>query len=370
MKKILCLFFILCNIFLSGCFNYRDMDKILFATAVIIDTDEKGNPVIYVESFKPEKTPSGAAGSGQRVLFRGSRKTIFETFRDIDLSSSYKLNYTQTRALIFTEKAAEKDMCKFIDIFARDQEFVLRSYIAVLRGDPQKLINTDLKEQEYIGVFVNDVIRNVPTSSRAVTTTLNDFLNSIYTTQSTSVLTMIELKSDQPEPKVEINNGAIIKNCKLVDILKTHDSLGYNFLIDNIKAGSLEVTNPSSPDNYISLEILSSKTYTKIHYDNKNVVVKKIITVRAAIAETEDHFHMDDITMTKLKQEAEKNIKDSCNSVFEKYKMKKLDIFNIQQYFERKYPKVKLQNPLEQSSLQLDINVNIEGPPTKNNFKY
>lgn len=369
MKKLLCLFFILCSIFLDGCFNYNDLDKALFVTAIVIDADVDGNPIIYIESFKPEKTPSGTAGSGQRILFRGSRKTIFETLRDIDMSSSYKLNYTQTKAIIFTEKAAQKNMCDFIDIFSRDQEFVLRSYIAVLKGDPEKFINTKLKEQEYIGVFINDVIRNIPASSRSVTATLNDFLNSIYTQQHTSVLTMIELKSDQPESKLALNGGAIIKDCKLVDILKKQDGLGYNFLVDDINGGSLEITNPTLPDNYITLEILRSKTRTKIYYNNKNILVKKIINIKTSVAEAENQFLMDDATVTKLKQEAQKNIRDSCHNVFEKYKLKKMDIFHIQQCFERKYPRIKIQNPLEQSSLEVEVNINIEGSSRKTNFE-
>lgn len=369
MRRFLCLFLMICCFSLTGCFNYRDLDKVLFATSVIVDVDNNGNPIIYVEAFKPERTLQATAGSSQRILFRGSRKTIFETLRDIDMSSSYKLNYTQTRAIIFTEKAAEKSMCDFIDIFGRDQEFVIRSYIAVLKGNPEKFINTFLKEQEYIGVFINDLIHNVPASSRAVITTLNDFLNSIYTAEHTSVLTMLELKSDQPESKIELSNGAIIKDCKMIDNLKTQDGLGYNFLIDNINGGSLEITNPDSYSKYVSLEILKAKTKTKIYYEDGEINLKKIINVKTSIAETEDKININNKTINKLQQEAEKNIKDSCNNVFEKYKFKNIDIFQIHENFERKYPRIKVKNPIKHTHLDLDVNVDIEGSSTKSNFR-
>ncbi|MBV4415677.1 Ger(x)C family spore germination protein [Clostridium tyrobutyricum] len=369
MKKIFCIFIIFCSCFLGGCFNYNDIDKAIFVTSVIIDVDANKNPVLYVEAFKPERNLNETGGSSQRILFRGSRKTLFETMRDINMSSSYKLNYTQLRGIIFTEKAAESNLYDYIDYFARDQESVLRSNLLVLNGDPDKFIKTVLKEQEYIGIFINDLIKNIPVSSRAIINSLNGFLNEIYSRHSIAVIPMIELKLDQPEPKIQLTDGAIIENYKMVDILRLGDELGYNFLTDNIKSGSLEVTNPSSCSNYVSLEILKSKTKSNIYMGRKNIVVKKTINLKATVAEAQNRINLDEDTMKKLEQEAEKNIKDACNNVFEKYKLKKLDIFDIGEDFQRKYPKSNIDNPIEQSQLQLDVNVNLEGSSDKTNFR-
>lgn len=73
--------------------------------------------------------------------------------------------------------------------------------------------------------------------------------------------------------------------------------------------------------------------------------------------------------MNSCRYEAEKNIKDACNNVFEKYKFKKLDIFDIGEDFQRKYPKSNIDNPIEQSQLQLDVNVDLEGSSDKTNFR-
>ncbi|MCH4199081.1 MAG: Ger(x)C family spore germination protein [Clostridium tyrobutyricum] len=369
MKKIFCIFIIFCSCFLGGCFNYNDIDKVIFVTSIIIDVDTNGNPILYVESFKPERTLNASAGSSQRILFKGSRKTLFETIRDINMSSSYKLNYTQLRGIIFTEKAAESNLYDYIDYFERDQESVIRSNLLVLKGDPDTFIKTVLKEQEYIGIFINDLIKNIPASSRAIVNSLNGFLNEIYSRQSISIIPMIELKLDQPEPKIQLTDGAIIENYKMVDTLRLGDELGYNFLTDNIKSGSLEVTNPSSSNNYVSLEILRSKTKCSIYMDGKNIIVRKKINLKATVAEAQNRINLNHDTIEKLEQEAEKNIKDACNDVFEKYKLKKLDIFNIGEDFQRKYPKSNIDNPIEQSQLQLDVNVNVEGSSDKTNFR-
>lgn len=369
MKKLICSFIILSITLFTGCFNYKDIDKVIFATAIIIDVDNDGNPIIYVEAFKPARGSNGASGKGERVLFKGSRKTLFETERDINLSSSYKINFTQNRAIIFTQKAAEKNMYDFIDFFDRDQEFVIRSDIAILKGSPEKLINAKLKEQEYIGLFIHDLIYNIPVSSRAVITSLNDFLNKIHSKNNTSVLTMIELKQDQVEDKVEISNAAIVKDCKMVDILRRSEGLGYNFLVDNIKGGSLEVPNPDSPKKFVSLEILKNKTNTNVYYDGEKITVKKVINTRATVAEVQNRINLNTDTMNQLQKNAEKNISKACNNVFNEYKQKNLDIFNIGEDFQRSYPREKLENIIGKCNLELEVNVNIEGSSDKTNFR-
>ena len=53
-KKILVIIcLILMNCFsMTSCFSYRDINKLLFVTAIIIDVDDNNNPILYAEAFK------------------------------------------------------------------------------------------------------------------------------------------------------------------------------------------------------------------------------------------------------------------------------------------------------------------------------
>jgi spore germination protein KC len=369
MKRILCSFLILSSCLLSGCFNYHDIDKVIFATAVIVDVNEVGNPVVYVEGFKSDRNVSSNGGKNQKVLFKGSKKTLFETLRDIAMSSSYKINYTNTRVILLTEKAAEKNMADFIDFLDRDKEFIIRSYLAVLKGDPEKFINTSFNEQEFIGMYIYNLTRNVSPSSRAIITTLNDFLNSIYSPSGTSIISMVQLKKDSPEAKIELSNGAIIKDFKMVDILDNREGLGYNFFIDNVKSGSLEVTNPDSTEKFLSLEIVKNRTNTNIYYNGNDIKIKKTINTSVSVAEAQNRINLNTITIDKIKKAAEDNIRESCYEIFNKYKGKNLDIFKINDNFYRKYPRANVSNPLEKSYLDLEVNVEVSGSSNKLNFR-
>lgn len=369
MKKTLLYFIIFTTFLLNGCFNYKDIDKVLFVTSVIVDIDNNRSPVIYVEAFKPTRGGKGESGKGERVLYKGTGKTIFEVVRDLNLSSSYKLNYTQNRGVIFTEKAARECLADYIDFFDRDQELVVRAYLTIYKGDPQKLINAKLKEQEYIGLFIFDLIYNIPASSRGIILRLNDVLNQNYTKSKTSVVTMISMKDDGTSEKIEVSNGAIIKDLKMVDALDRRQALGYNFLTDNIKRGTLEAGNPSANGKYITLEILKSKTKTKINYDGESIKIKKIINTRTSIAEAQEKFKFTKENVRELEKNAESNIKDACEGIFNDYKGKDLDIFNVSDDFYRKYPKAKINDVFSKSQLEVEVHVYVEGSSDKTNFR-
>lgn len=369
MKRFFLCFIIFTTFLLNGCFNYRDIDKVLFVTSVIVDIDNNNSPVIYLEAFKPTRGGKGESGKGERILFKGTGKTLFEVVRDLNLSSSYKLNYTQNRGIIFTEKVAESCLSDFIDFFDRDQELVVRSDLTIYKGDPEKLMNAKLKSQEFIGLFIHDLIYNIPASSRGIILSLNDFLNKSYSKNNTTVVTMIAMKENQTEDKIEVSNGAIIKDLKMVDTLDRKAGEGYNFLIDNIKGGTLEVGNPSADRKFVTLEILKSKTDTKISYDGKSVNVKKVIYTKTSIGEAQQKFIYNKGTIKQLEKNAESNIKMACNKIFEEYKKKDLDIFNISDDFNRNYPKEKTDDILSKAQLEVEVHVYIEGSSDTTDFR-
>ena len=161
---------------MTSCFSYRDINKILFVTALLVDVDDDGMPILYAEAFRGIRG-SSPEGLDERILFKGKGKTMFEAVRDMNAIASYKLNYTQNKAIIFTQKAAEAGVDNFIDFSDRDQELLIRPYIAVFIGDPEKLIKLDIVQEKYIGILLVQIIDNIGSSSRAVTLSFNTFLN-------------------------------------------------------------------------------------------------------------------------------------------------------------------------------------------------
>jgi len=368
-KKVLVIICIIMNCFsMTACFSYRDINRVLFVTALTIDVDAIGNPVIYAEAFMGVKgtTPGGM---DERILFNGKGKTVFEAIRDMNATSSYKLNYTQNKVIIFTQRAAEFGLENFIDLLDRDQELLVRPYIVIYSGDPQKLMKLKITQEKYIGFFMTELIQNIGSSPRAVILTLNDFYNQRVTGDKTYVITMIDIPKGGLEDKLKIDGGAVIQDDKMVSKLDSTEGLGFNFLKDTLSSGVLEVTNPCDINKFVTLEIEDSKTKTEISYDDNIVYLKKKIKVKVDFGEAQKRIILTNENISKMEIKAEDNIKKACINLFLKYKGKGIDIFEIKDKFYQKYPKIDIPNIISKTELKVEVEVDITNTGDTKNFK-
>ena len=367
-KKMAISFVILSSFLLSSCFSYKDINQLLFVTSVIVDIDKDNRPVIFVEAFKAYRNASQSSEKGQRVLARGTGKTAYEALRDINLSTSFRLNFTQNKAIVFTTRAAQCGIDNWVDIFERDQEFVIRPYLVATDESPEDLLNNKIAAQDYLGIVLKDLIDNEGASTRAVRLALNEYLSRRLIGSQTEVVTLISVKKNQPEERLEIQGGVILKDDKMMDILPRSEGQGYNFLMNSLKTGSLEISNPEQNDTFISLNVLANHTKTEIFYNGSTIKLKKTIKVKTNIEEIEKKARLTDDVIKQLEDKSEDNIKKACNKVFEKYKEQNLDIFRVQETFERKYPRIKVENPLKITELEVEVIENLEGSPDTQDF--
>lgn len=362
MKKIIIILILMLSSMLTGCFNYRDLNRVVFSTSVVVDVNDDGSPILYIEAFKPLRGSGKDSGKGERLLFMAKGKTILEAIRDADLSTSYKLNFTQNKAVIFTKKSAEYGIDNFIDIFDRAQEFLSRQYVFVYFGETEKLLKAKLKDEEYIGLHLADLIQNQGTSSRTVEINIHDYYNQRLIGDDVSLVTVIDIKKGQPEEKLEVNGAVVVKNDKMVSYLQKQDGQKYNFLMNNIVSGTLEPENPEDKNKFVTLEILRSKTRTKLTYKNNRILLKKEIDIKTTFAETQKSIKFNQSELNKIKASAEFNVKSLCTQLFDEYKKNGLDIFQIQEEFERQYPKEKkIDDIIKKTDIQIEVNLQIEG---------
>ena len=113
----------------SGCFNYNDINKVTFSTSIIFYVDDLNQCVIYLDCVKPYRSANDSSDKGRRIIYKGTGKTALEALNSINSVSSYKLNYSQTRAYIFTEKAARNGIKKFLDLINNNSEFQIRDSV-------------------------------------------------------------------------------------------------------------------------------------------------------------------------------------------------------------------------------------------------
>ena len=368
-KKVLIMICVILNcLILSSCFSYKDINRILFVTALMIDVDEEGRPILYAEAFRGVRV-AAAEGLDQRVIFKGTGKTVFEAVRDMNAVATFKINYAQNKVIIFTERAVEFGVEDFIDFLDRDQELLVRPNIVVFRGDPEKLMKLELIQEKYIGTLIRRIIENIGTSSRAVTISFNEFYNQRTIGDKTNVVTILQIKKDTLEPKLQVSGGAVIKDDKMVSTLAREEGQGFNFMMDNVKSGTLEITNPSDINKFITLEIKSSDTKTKVNYYDNILHFKKIIKVKVDFGEAQKKIILTKENISMIQEKSEDNIEKACNKLFQKYKGMNLDIFDIKETFYAKYPKEKVEDIINVTELEVEAEVEIMNTGDIKNFE-
>lgn len=368
-KKVLIISCIIMNCFImSSCFSYRDINKVLLITALVVDVDNTGNPIVYGEAVKGTRGTS-PQGMDERILFKGTGKTMLEAVRNMSSTSSYNLNYTQNKAILFTQKAAEHGIGDFIDFFDRDQQLLIRPYIVVYVGDPEKLMKMNIAEEKYIGFFITELIENIGRSSRAVKLSFNEFYIQRTMGDKTSVVSIIDIPKDSLDSTLEINGGAVIKDDKMISILSKAEGQGFNFLMNTVKGGTLEITNPCEINKFVTLEIVKSKTKSEISYYDNIIHLTKKIKVNTNIGDVQKSLLVTKENIVKIEETSEDNIVRSCNGIFQKYKDMGVDIFDITEEFNAKYPKIKIEDIINRTELKVEVEVKVMNTGIVKNFQ-
>lgn len=360
MRKIL--IFLFCILFFTGCYNYRDIDDVIFVTDTLLDINADKEITIYLRAFKGVRSSSVTGNTEQIIYYTASGKSILEAIRDLSRSTSSKLNFTQNKIIMFTEAAAREGLDIFLDFFNRDQEANMRTYVVIYRGTPQEYQTLLSKQQQDIGVYLWDVLRNTRASSKTKMTYLHDLLNDqCPQKQPISIVPVCKIEEISGQKRLKLHNSEIIKSWKSVGTLSDEQTFTYNLLINELKTGTIVIPNPQHDDYMATLEILKNKTKTSQTFNGETFRVEKNVTLYTTFAEAQKGIVLDEETKKELKDEAEKKLKDDSMQLFEEYREKGIDIFKLQCMLDRTHPHNDVSNIIENTDLTVNIDVKIEG---------
>lgn len=346
---------------LTGCFDYHDINKVTFPTSIIFDVDDLGQEIVYLDCIKPYRSTNDSSDKGRRIIYKGVGKTALEALNDINRASSFKLDYTQTRAYIFTEKASRKGIKKFLDLINNNSEFSMKPSAFVYYGDVEELLKTVSTDEEYLGLFLNDLVGKEKYNPRAVKSNINYYLSNILMGSNTALLTSISLEDNDIDKKIQIQGSSIFKDNVLVEKIDIENSLIYNIMMGNAKSGTLEISNPQSKENFITLQILDSSMKDKLEFQDGKYKLIKDVNVEVSVSEIQGELIVDANGLDYIKVNEEAYISGYAEYLFNKYKKQNLDIFDIDRLAEMYYPNENIDNPLSVTEVEVNTKLIIKG---------
>ena len=360
-KASILLSLLLIPLLLTGCFDYHDINKVTFPTSIIFDVDDLGQEIVYLDCIKPYRSTNDSSDKGRRIIYKGVGKTALEALNDINRASSFKLDYTQTRAYIFTEKASRKGIKKFLDLINNNSEFSMKPSAFVYYGDVEELLKTVSTDEEYLGLFLNDLVGKEKYNPRAVKSNINYYLSNILMGSNTALLTSISLEDNDIDKKIQIQGSSIFKDNVLVEKIDIENSLIYNIMMGNAKSGTLEISNPESKENFITLQILDSSMKDKLEFQDGKYKLIKDVNVEVSVSEIQGELIVDANALDYIKVNEEAYISGYAEYLFNKYKKQNLDIFDIARLAEMYYPNENIDNPLSVTEVEVNTKLIIKG---------
>lgn len=354
---------------LAGCYNYRDINNVTFVTSMVFDLDPIGNVVIYMDCVRPYRDNNESSDNGKRILYKGTGKTVLEALRDVNMASSYKINITQNKAFIFTEKAVKEGIDKFLGIINNDQEFLVKPYIFAYFGDVERLLKVAASDEEYMGLFINDLVKKNKANSRAIIVNINEYITASEIGANSALIGALELRKDVIDERIELSGGVIMRNNVMQEKIDIMDGLTFNILEDKVKTGTLEIVNPQMEEGFITFEILKNKTKTKIEYNGDRVLLTKDVNMKVTLAESQGRFIVDKQSLQIIEDTTEVRIKEYLQAFFDKYNKKNIDILGVERMLEIKYPGLVKEDILSILDVDIKVNLDLEGTSnTRNSY--
>lgn len=327
---ILFLMITMSTIFTTGCWNYREVDKVAIVAGVAIDKGTNENYLVTVEILHISGGKESKIESGT-ITMEG--KTIFDAVRNGISLSGEKLYWSHAKVIILSRKIASEGVEKVIDWYVRDSETRTEVYVLVSQGDSAMEIFKGQTIMEEVKSFaLGEMIRNQKNLSKAPEINILQFCNDLEAEGISAIAPAVSLRKIEGKILPQIGGTAIFKEDKLAGFLDGEETKTMLFIKDEIRGGVLvegiqggEISTP------VTLEIFKNKTRVKPIIDAEGIRMELNVETRVAIDEIAGKENLiEDEGRNLLEQTAEKSLKSKILALIEKMQSQyDVDIFGF-----------------------------------------
>lgn len=338
MKKTLCIMLAFFNIFiLSGCWNYREIDRLAIIGGLAIDKDDIENKYkITVEVYGTE-TGKGSEGSIKSELYESEGKSIFDAIRNLIIVTGRRAYWSHCKVVIINGSIAEKDISPMLDWLYRDAE--LRRDVKILlslKDKAEDILKTDSALENTVSYHLYAMIEAQSGVNKFPNVELWEVVDHINTENKSMLVPTVEVEKDKDRKIASIKGSGILKNGKLIGMLSPDETNYALWLQGKIKNGIFVITHNEKKDCYTTYETFGFKRIVEVS-NNKGLSIKVNIKCDVGIAEITSGIDFKE-KRNYLADKAQNVMKDRLTMVLKKMQGQyQSDVFELGQ-------KVKIQN--------------------------
>ena len=349
MKKLISLFIIL--FFVSGCWNYKELDDYSIVTGIAIDINEEEYEVSVLISNTKKSSDSSSDSSSQSVVYSGMGDSIFSAFKDIGKISPKELYLDHFTLLVISEDVATKGLYNIVDFFLR---------YPMVRKDFSIALAKDCKAKDTLKIVSpltdypsQSVADNLQSTSKLQGSIINLNYNELVyeliadgqeITMSTIKIIGDEkegskqdnIKSSEPKTYLKLDNIAVFKGDKLVDFANKTESIGINIINGNATEMHIKV---DTEEGYVVCNTVEFSSEINIKFKNNKPIISINVNGNAKIMELNGSIDLHDNKTVKeiqkkLNNKIKKYMEESLNFAIKN----KTDIFGFGKLVYKKNP--------------------------------
>lgn len=344
MKKIILLIPLLLSLFVTGCYDYEEINTRAMVIGVAFDKEGDEYVVSVQVLYIDPQAEARQTGTTQPTVYTGRGKSIDGALSQISLISPKYLAFTHVQLIVIQEKIAKDGIMEVFDFFMRHYESRQQFFVLISREETAKdilMIYTVLESFSTFNIIKSIDIKHINHGlSNAIT--YDDLLSTIIKDGIHPLVPGIEIIGDkekgkkrevteemEPSAQLKLSTLSVFKNDKLIGWLNKEETWGYNFAMGNIKERILEY--PCDDRNYSASLITKVKPSKKVEIYGDKITANITVNISGRISEVNCDFYLDKPeSIDLLSDKASKEVERLINTTINKSKKLNTDIFGVE----------------------------------------
>ncbi|MCG0276411.1 MAG: Ger(x)C family spore germination protein [Thermosediminibacteraceae bacterium] len=348
----------------TGCWDMVDIDRRFFVGQIGVDKAEDGEQMLVSFVFPIVRKIAGGQGGGEGgggggstvIAVSTAADSIHAAARQMAMRLSRRLFFEHTRVILIGEELARDGIEEVVNFLERNSEINRRSFVIIVQGKAKDLLNFQNEIEVLPALYIANIFKNRDICARFVEVDVDKFMREIHTTNGNVLLPRMTLgKTD-----VKISGAAVMKKYKLMGWLEENETMGANFILEEIRGADIVVYIPgykypvvfTVTHNKAAKELLEAGDYPKFR-------VK--LDVKGEIVETPEQIRLDQEMLKKIEKLLEDRINQIVTSSIKKLQQEyQVDLLEFGVYLSKHKPEVWERYEKDWENIFPDAEINVE----------
>lgn len=347
---------------LTGCWDYRDIDKRLILSSTAIDHIDNLDTILieYAQLNKFKGESEGKPSSQGTAISEGTGSNFDEARDQLDRKSPFPIFLGATRINILGMGIAKNDIGPYMNRIKRIFDYRKTLLVVISRDPIREIYKLKPKNDISMGFMIDDLVRQLSEAGSSIYVTAGEVLSSISTGTIGYVLPYICKSGDS----VEYIGLAVMKDSKFQGYFDPKESRGIIYILGRRPVITQILTHPKNEKNLLSFETKVKRKSIKTDYVNGKVSIHIKINLNAQLIYQYYVDPIDDKTKKQLEDELSDEVKKQIVAPLHMTQSYyKSDIYGFAKNFRADFPSIYRNidwtDKYSNAEISVDVHTNI-----------